>query len=120
MWVTATKDELREFLRDRLTPTFEGGRPVKDRMAEPTLAGFAFDGMPFYAGCSGSKERLQSKPIRWLFCDEVRNYESNSVFRRILGHAQQRNALDRLENRPRAVSSVTFHLGYANVSPAAR
>ncbi|MHB1306456.1 MAG: phage terminase large subunit family protein [Limisphaerales bacterium] len=74
MWVTATKDELRDFLRDRLTPTFETCRPVKERMAEPTLAGFAFDGMPFYAGWSGSKARLQSKPIRWLFCDEVRNY----------------------------------------------
>ena len=58
MWVTATKDELRDFLRDRLTPTFETCRPVKERMAEPTLAGFAFDGMPFYAGWSGSKARL--------------------------------------------------------------
>ncbi len=74
MWVTATKDELRDFLRDRLTPTFEDCPPVKARMAEPTLTGFAFDGMPFYAGWSGSKARLQSKPIRWLFCDEVRNY----------------------------------------------
>lgn len=43
-------------------------------MGEPTLTGFAFDGMPFYAGRSGSRARLQSKPIRWLFCDEVRNY----------------------------------------------
>jgi hypothetical protein len=67
MWVTATKDELRDFLRDRLTPTFEDCPPVKARMAEPTLTGFAFDGMPFYAGWSGSKARLQSKPIRWLF-----------------------------------------------------
>ncbi len=74
MWVTATKDELRDFLRDRLTPTFDACRPVKDRLTETTLAGFAFDGMPFYAGWSGSKARLQSKPIRWLFCDEVRNY----------------------------------------------
>jgi hypothetical protein len=43
-------------------------------MAEPTLAGFAFDGMPFYAGCVGVEGALQSKPIRWLFCDEVRKY----------------------------------------------
>ena len=32
MWVTATKDELRDFLRDRLTPTFETCRPVKERI----------------------------------------------------------------------------------------
>lgn len=71
MWLTATKDEMRDFVRDRLTPTFEACRPVKGRMGEPTLVGFAFDGMPFYCGWSGSKARLQSKPLRWLFCDEV-------------------------------------------------
>jgi hypothetical protein len=31
MWVTATKDELRDFMRDRLTPTFETCRPVTPR-----------------------------------------------------------------------------------------
>ncbi len=81
MWVAATKDELRDFVRDRLGPTFEDCRPVKERMAEPTLQGFAFDGMPFYCGWSGSKARLQSKPIRWLFCDEVRNYHDSDTSR---------------------------------------
>lgn len=33
-------------------------------MAELNLAGLTFDGMPFCAGWSGSKTRLQSKPIR--------------------------------------------------------
>ncbi len=74
MWVTATKDELRDFIKDRLTPTFQACRPVKARMGEPTLTGFDFAGMPFYAAWAGSKARLQSKPLRWLFCDEVRNY----------------------------------------------
>ena len=74
LWVTSTKDELRDFVRDRLTPTFENCRPVKARMGEPTMTGFIFDGMAFYCAWAGSKARLQSKPIRWLFCDEVRNY----------------------------------------------
>lgn len=74
MWVTATKDELRDFVRDRLTPTFQACRPVRERLQEPTLQGFVFEGMALYCGWSGSKARLQSKPIRWLFCDEVRNY----------------------------------------------
>ena len=74
MWVTATKDELKDFVRDRLTPTFQGCRPVQSRMGEPTLTGFSFDGMSLYTAWAGSKARLQSKPIRWLFCDEVRNY----------------------------------------------
>jgi len=74
MWVTATKDELKDFVRDRLTPTFTACRPVQVRMGDPTLTGFDFDGMPFYTAWAGSKARLQSKPLRWLFCDEVRNY----------------------------------------------
>lgn len=65
MWVTATKDELRDFIRDRLTPTFETCRPVRERLAEVTLAGFAFDEMPFYAGRAGSRARLHSQSIRW-------------------------------------------------------
>ena len=42
-------------------------------MSETTLTGFAFDGMPFYPGWAGSKAGLQSEPIRWLFCDELRS-----------------------------------------------
>ncbi|MCZ7636822.1 MAG: phage terminase large subunit family protein [Verrucomicrobia bacterium] len=33
MWVTATKDELRDFLRDRLTPTFSTGRGLSGTRA---------------------------------------------------------------------------------------
>jgi hypothetical protein len=50
----------------RLLRGLQTCRPVKERLGELTLTGFAFDGMPFYAGWSGSKARLQSKPIRWL------------------------------------------------------
>jgi len=74
MWVMATKDELKDFLKDRLTPTFAACRPVNARTSDPTLTGFDFAGMPFYTAWAGSKARLQSKPLRWLFCDEVRNY----------------------------------------------
>ncbi len=74
MWVTATKDELKDFIKDRLLPTFHACRPVKAKLGEATLTGFDFAGMPFYAAWAGSKARLQSKPLRWLFCDEVRNY----------------------------------------------
>jgi phage terminase large subunit GpA-like protein len=78
MWVMATKDELRDFIRDRLTPTFEACQPVKARMAEPTLTGFAFDGMPFYCGWSGSKARLQSKFIPVEFGVRSRQSETTS------------------------------------------
>lgn len=35
-------------------------------MSEPSLVGYAFGGMPLYAGWSGSKFRPQSKPLRWM------------------------------------------------------
>ena len=48
MWVTATKDELRDFMRDRLTPTFETCRPVKERMGEPASGPGEVAIIPFF------------------------------------------------------------------------
>jgi len=64
-WMTATKNGLRDVLRDRLKPTFEACCPVKERMAEPPLADFAFDGKPFYGGWSGFEgpASVQADPV---------------------------------------------------------
>lgn len=35
--------------------------------------------MPFYFTGAGSTSKLQSKPIRWLFLDEVRNYPKGAL-----------------------------------------
>lgn len=74
MWVTATRDEQADFYRDRFGPQVSRCRPVREKLIEEKKTGFKFSSGPFYAAWSGSKARLQSKPIRWLFCDEVRNY----------------------------------------------
>ena len=74
LWVMAARDEVKEFIRDRVLPTFENCQPVKDIMLGTEDTSFLFTTMPFYFSGSGSKSKLQSKPIRWLFLDEVRNY----------------------------------------------
>ncbi|MCZ7640033.1 MAG: phage terminase large subunit family protein [Verrucomicrobia bacterium] len=74
MWVTSTRQEMIEFARDRLEPTFDLCPPVRRAVLAHDAGRTAFVGMVLYHAWSGSKKRLQSKPIRWLFCDEVRNY----------------------------------------------
>lgn len=74
MWVTSTRQEMIEFARDRLLPTFNRCPPVQRALLGFDAGRFQFAGMVLYNAWAGSKQRLQSKPIRWLFCDEVRNY----------------------------------------------
>jgi phage terminase large subunit GpA-like protein len=79
MWVMAAKDESRDFMRDRILPTFRKCKPVWAKLAALEGMTFVFDSMPFYFTGAHSKSKLQSKPIRWLFLDEVRNYPPGSL-----------------------------------------
>jgi len=79
MWVMAAKDESKQFVRDRVGPTFEACRPVRDQMMTAESLEFTFASMPFYFVGAGSPSKLQSKPIRWLICDEVRNYPPGAL-----------------------------------------
>jgi len=75
MWVMAAKDEAKEFMRDRVLPTIKKCRQAGKLFRGIQGMTMLFDGMPFYFVGAGSKSKLQSKPIRWLFLDEVRNYK---------------------------------------------
>jgi phage terminase large subunit GpA-like protein len=79
MWVMAAKDEAGEFVADRVTPTFENCPPVAQKITGQGKLHFDFDGIPFYFVGAGSKSKLQSKPIRWLYLDEVRNYPKGAL-----------------------------------------
>lgn len=73
-WVMATRDDAKIFVRDRMKPTFENCEPVSAKIRGDNLLEWEFTDMPFYFVGAGSRSKLQSKPIRWLFLDEVRNY----------------------------------------------
>ncbi len=79
MWVMAAKDEAKQFVRDRLGPTFESCGPVAESLLASESSEFQFTTMPFYVVGAGSPSKLQSKPIRWLFLDEVRNYPPGAL-----------------------------------------
>jgi len=79
MWVMAAKDEAETFVRDRVAPTFKNCRPVEGAKIRESKLEFTFATMPFYFVGAGSPSKLQSKPIRWLFLDEVRNYPPGAL-----------------------------------------
>jgi phage terminase large subunit GpA-like protein len=83
MWVMAAQDEAKTFCQTRLMPTFADCKPVADLM--PTGRGgvrsleIDFASMPLVVNGANSPSKLQSKPIRWLFLDEVRNYPDGAL-----------------------------------------
>ena len=82
MWVQAAQDEAKTFAKTRLMPTLESCAPVvalfpEDRHSKTTLE-INFASMPLVINGANSQSKLQSKPIRWLFLDEVRNYPAGA------------------------------------------
>jgi phage terminase large subunit GpA-like protein len=83
MWVTAAQDEAKTFARTRLMPTLEDCPPVaalfpENRFEKSTLE-INFATMPLIINGANSQSKLQSKPVRWLFLDEVRNYPPGAL-----------------------------------------
>lgn len=79
MWVTSNQDQAEEDLRDRFGPTFQRCAPVREQIVQQTVSDVQFATMPLYFVGAGSNPKLQSKPIRWLILDEVRNYPKGAV-----------------------------------------
>lgn len=74
MWVMANKDDAREFVRDRFAPSLRECKKLASQLIVEETHNFVFAGGPLYFVGAGSPGKLQGKPIRWLFLDEVRNY----------------------------------------------
>lgn len=79
LWVMASRDDVRDFVRDRFAPSVDLCKPVLDLKVSEERLGFVFKTGPVYFTGAGSPSKLQSKPIRWLFCDEVRNYKRGAL-----------------------------------------
>ena len=83
MWVMAAKDEAIEFVQSRLMPMIEECEPVAallpgNKHLQKTLS-VHFETMPLFVTGANSPSKLQSKPIRWLILDEVRNYPPGAL-----------------------------------------
>jgi len=78
-WVTSDLDMAKDDLRDRFLPMMLRCRPVREQMLSSSVEDVVFRTMPLYYTGSNSKAKLQSKPLRWLFLDEVRNFPKNAL-----------------------------------------
>lgn len=92
MWVMAAQDDAKDFLRDRALPTFDSCAPVRRQLRGVEKLTVLFNGMSLYFTGAGSKGKLQSKPIKNLFLDEVRNYPEGRLelaLKRVRSHERR-------------------------------
>lgn len=74
MYVMANQPDAEDFVRDRFAPTIRNCKPAWDLRLRDTKASFTFSTMPLYFVGAGSLGKLQGKPMKRLFLDEVRNW----------------------------------------------
>lgn len=79
MYVMANKDDAQDFVRDRFSPMLTNCEPVKKNKLRETKLNFTFRTMPLYFVGAGSPGKLQGKPMKRLFLDEVRNYPPGAL-----------------------------------------
>jgi phage terminase large subunit GpA-like protein len=79
LWCLQSADEARQFVRDRAAPTFAQCAAIRAQTITAEVDEFRFASMPLYFVGSWSPARLQGKPIRWLFLDEIRNYPRGAI-----------------------------------------
>lgn len=83
MWVMASQEEAEQFVRNRLADSLTSCKPVADALLDKLhairKAEVNFSTMTLYITGAGSPSKLQSKPIRWLLLDEVRNYPKGAL-----------------------------------------
>ena len=83
MYVLANGEDAEQFANERLVPSVRNCAPVKDQLESKRFAikkgEINFKRATFYVVGAHSDARLQSKPIRWLFLDEVRNYRPGAL-----------------------------------------
>lgn len=82
MWVTSTGEEASFLMKTRLIPTMKACKPIVDQIGDHNSINrleVNLKGSSLIVVGSSSPSRLQSKPVRWLFLDEVRNYPEGAL-----------------------------------------
>jgi len=82
-WTMAAADEAKTFSKTRLTPTLESVDSIREAMpkerSNKMTCEINFAQSPLIITGANSPSKLQSKPIRWLVLDEVRNYPKGAL-----------------------------------------
>lgn len=79
MYVMANADDAGDFIRDRFHPTLINCVPAMEALVRQAKLNYTFATMPLYFVGAGSLAKLQGKPIKRLYLDEVRNYPPGAL-----------------------------------------
>lgn len=79
MWVMAEADHMNEFIQKRLMPYIEGCDAVAKLLHGRSKNLIQFEGMNVLLRGSNSRAKLQSDPIRRIYCDERREWKKGSI-----------------------------------------
>jgi len=121
MWVQAAKDEADTFVRTRLLPMFEDCEPVARLLLshekrekarhEVKLSEIGLKTMSVFVTGSNSPSKLKSKPIRWLFLDEVAEYPPgalDSVTKRVRSFWNSRRVMISTPKKAKDAMHIAF------------
>lgn len=79
MWVMADADHMSEFIEKRLMPYIEGCEPVSKLVTHKKKNLVQFETFNLLLRGSNSRAKLQSDPIRRVYCDERREWKPGSI-----------------------------------------
>lgn len=79
MWVMSQDEQMGEFVTKRLMPYIEGCDAVAPLLASKTARLVQFDTFNLLLRGSNSRARLQSDPIRRVYCDERREWKPGAI-----------------------------------------
>lgn len=79
MWVMANADQANEFVEKRLLPSIESCEPVAKLYRGKTKSLLRFETFNLLMRGSESRAKLQSDPIRRVYCDERREWKAGAI-----------------------------------------
>jgi phage terminase large subunit GpA-like protein len=79
MWVMADADQMAEFMEKRLMPYIEGCVPVEKLFRGKARSLLRFETFNLLLRGSNSRAKLQSDPIRRVYCDERREWKPGAI-----------------------------------------
>lgn len=84
MWVTSNEKQAKRLARTRLLPVIRNVEAIRNKIGdldrhEAKTLEINFTDAPLCIVTARSLDDLQSTPIRWLFCDEARNYPPGAL-----------------------------------------
>lgn len=79
MWVMADADHMGEFIDKRLIPYIEGCDAVAPLLRGKKKSLVQFESFNLLLRGANSRAKLQSDPIRYVYCDERREWKAGSI-----------------------------------------